>query len=78
MRKVYMDYAATTYVKPEVLSEMLPFYGSIYGNAHSVHSYGREAAKAMELEWLIVENDDPVPNGFDDIARSLKYLKSII
>ncbi len=37
-----------------------------------------KAAKAMELEWLIVENDDPVPNGFDDIARSLKYLKSII
>ncbi len=37
-----------------------------------------KAAKAMELEWLIVENDDPVPNGFEDIARSLKYLKSII
>lgn len=36
------------------------------------------AAKAMEIEWLIVENDDPVPNGFEDIARSLKYLKSII
>lgn len=37
-----------------------------------------KAAKAMELEWLIVENDDPVPNGFEDIARSLKYLKSLI
>lgn len=37
-----------------------------------------KAAKAMELEWLIVENDDPVPNGFEDITRSLKYLKSII
>ena len=36
------------------------------------------AAKAMELEWLIVENDDPEPNGFDDIARSLKYLKELI
>lgn len=37
-----------------------------------------KAAKAMELEWLIVENDDPVPTGFEDIARSLKYLKSLI
>ena len=56
MRKVYLDYAATTYVKPEVLSEMLPYYGSIYGNAHSVHSYGREAAKAMELARSRVAN----------------------
>ena len=37
-----------------------------------------KAAKALELEWVVVENDDPVPNGFEDIARSLKYLKSII
>lgn len=37
-----------------------------------------KAAKAMEIEWLVVENDDPEPNGFDDIARSIKYLKSII
>ena len=36
------------------------------------------AAKAMELEWLIVENDDPVPNGFEDIARSLTFLKALI
>ena len=27
---------------------------------------------------LVVENDDPVPNGLDDIGRSIKYLKSII
>ena len=25
MKTVYMDYAATTYVKPEVLEEMLPY-----------------------------------------------------
>lgn len=36
-----------------------------------------KAAKEMGMEWLIVENDDPVPTGFEDIARSLKYLKSI-
>ncbi len=37
-----------------------------------------KAAKVMELPWVVVENDDPEPNGFEDIARSLKYLKSII
>ena len=37
-----------------------------------------KAAKKMKLDWVVVENDDPVPNGFDDIARSLAYLKKII
>lgn len=36
------------------------------------------AAKDIGMEWVIVENDDPVPTGFEDIARSLAYLKSII
>ena len=36
------------------------------------------AAKDIGMEWLIVENDDPVPTGLEDIARSIKYLKSII
>ncbi len=36
------------------------------------------AAKDIGMEWLIVENDEPVPTGFEDIARSLNYLKSII
>lgn len=48
MRRVYMDYAATTSVKPEVLSEMLPYFGNIFGNAQSVHGYGRDAAKAID------------------------------
>lgn len=37
-----------------------------------------KTAKKMKIDWLIVENDDPVPNGFADIERSLNYLKSII
>ncbi len=37
-----------------------------------------KAAKDIGMEWLIVENDDPVPTGFEDISRSIKYLKSII
>ncbi len=37
-----------------------------------------ETAKEIGLEWIIVENDDPVPTGFEDITRSMNYLKSII
>ncbi len=43
-----MDNAATTRVKEEVLQSMLPFFSEIYGNPSSIHSFGREAKKAIE------------------------------
>lgn len=48
MKKVYMDYAATTPVDKEVLKEMLPYFDKYFGNASSIHSYGREAFDAVE------------------------------
>ena len=27
-------------------------------------------------EWLVLENDDPKPNGIDDITRSMAYFKA--
>lgn len=48
MRKVYLDNAATTAVKPEVLEKMLPYFTDYYGNPSSLHSYGREAGKGVE------------------------------
>lgn len=33
------------------------------------------AAKDNGIEWLILENDDPVPDGLSDITRSMKWLK---
>ena len=48
MNKVYMDYASTTPVDPEVLDEMLPYFNKIYGNASSLHSFGVEAYDAVE------------------------------
>ena len=48
MKKVYLDANATTRAYPEVWEAMLPFYDRIYGNASSVHAFGREAKKHLE------------------------------
>ena len=48
MKKVYMDYGASTPVDKEVLSEMLPYFDKIYGNPSSIHGFGREAFDAVE------------------------------
>lgn len=37
-----------------------------------------KAAKDAGIEWLVVENDDPVPNGLEDVKRSINYLKTLI
>lgn len=47
-KSIYMDNAATTNVKKEVIEEMLPYFGEIFGNPSSVHLFGRKARKAVE------------------------------
>ena len=47
-RNIYFDHAATTPVRPEVLEEMVPYFGKVYGNPSSIYSLGREAKKAIE------------------------------
>lgn len=44
---IYADNAATTSVSPEVLKEMLPYFGSEYGNPSSLYSIGRSASLAV-------------------------------
>ena len=48
MERIYMDNAATTRVKPEVLEAMLPYYGEVFGNPSTIYYYGREAHKALD------------------------------
>jgi cysteine desulfurase len=48
MRRIYFDHNATTPVDPAVLAEMLPYLGSEYGNASSVHAFGQTARGAVE------------------------------
>jgi len=48
VRRVYMDHAATTPVDPEVVEAMLTYFTRRFGNASSLHSFGREAHQALE------------------------------
>ncbi|MBI3579513.1 MAG: cysteine desulfurase [Ignavibacteriales bacterium] len=48
MRRVYLDYSATTPLDPRVLEAMSLTFGRHYGNASSVHSFGREARTVLE------------------------------
>ena len=46
---IYLDYQATTPVAPEVAAAMRPWLDTHFGNPHSPHRPGREAAAAIEV-----------------------------
>ena len=48
MRSIYLDYSATTPIRPEVLEAMHPYFMDIFGNASSIHTFGQKAKKALE------------------------------
>jgi cysteine desulfurase len=48
MRKIYLDHTATTPLDPRVLDAMVPYFGEVFGNASSIHAFGREAKQALE------------------------------
>jgi cysteine desulfurase len=47
-RTVYMDHAATTPVRPEVVEAMLPYFSERFGNPSSLYALAREAKEAVE------------------------------
>ncbi|MBS3752199.1 MAG: cysteine desulfurase [Anaerolineales bacterium] len=48
MSDVYLDHAATTPVDEKVLKAMQPYFGDIFGNPSSVHTFGQRADAALQ------------------------------
>ncbi len=47
-RRVYLDHTATTPLDPRVFEAMKPYFAETFGNASSVHWYGRQAKAVLE------------------------------
>jgi len=45
---IYLDHPATTPLDPEVREAMVPWLGERFGNASSIHQYGRRARAAID------------------------------
>ncbi|MEA1944093.1 MAG: cysteine desulfurase NifS [Euryarchaeota archaeon] len=48
MKRIYLDHAATTAVDRAVVQAMMPYFTQAFGNASSLHSFGREAKYALD------------------------------
>ena len=47
-RTIYMDHSATTFVKPEVLEAMIPYFTEHFGNPSSLYGIARHSKKAID------------------------------
>lgn len=59
---IYLDNAASTQIHEDVLNSMLPYLKEQYGNASSIHRYGRMTRKAIEKarkQVALLINADP-------------------
>lgn len=65
MKKIYLDYSATTPTDPNVLESIIPFFTEKFGNPSSIHTFGQETRTAIEVSR-------------DSIAKLLKVRQSEI
>ncbi len=66
MRRIYLDYAATTPVRPEVVQAMLPYFTDVFGNPSTIYACGQEAKGAIEEARSRVA--DLIGAGIDEIV----------
>ena len=70
---IYVDHSATTYVKKEVLEEMLPYFTEKFGNASSPYRIGQVNREAVE------KAREQVAKAINAEAREIKdYIENII
>ncbi|MGQ9464736.1 MAG: cysteine desulfurase NifS [bacterium] len=55
-KRIYLDYAATTPLHPDVFEVMKPYFLEKFGNPSSIHSYGIEAREAIEKARTTIAN----------------------
>jgi len=48
MKKIYLDYSASTPIDPRVLKAMLPYLKEHFGNPSSIHRFGQIARRAID------------------------------
>jgi cysteine desulfurase len=65
MKKIYLDYGATTPCDKQVVEKMTPFLTEKFGNPSSLHSFGQEALIAVD-------------EAREKVARFLKSMESEI
>jgi cysteine desulfurase len=51
---IFLDYASTTPVDPSVVDAMMPYFNQSYGNSSSIHYYGQQAERALEVSRQVV------------------------
>ena len=54
MKRIYLDYAATTPMRSEVLEAMQPYLTEVFGNPSSIYSYGHEAKAGVDKARIAV------------------------
>ncbi|WLD92199.1 cysteine desulfurase family protein [Alkalihalobacillus sp. AL-G] len=48
MNAIYLDHAATSPTRPEVVDAMVPYFTTLYGNPSSIHQFGRNTRQALD------------------------------
>jgi len=54
VKRIYLDYAATTPTHPEVVKAMVPYFTEAFGNPSSLYVCGQEAKSAIEQARVLV------------------------